>query len=190
MRNHTIAVFGSAFNPPHRGHEDVIVQAAQKADSVLLVPSYCHAFGKQMAPYNIRFRMAEAMVSDMAQSVPIQVSDIERKLSAQGEPSQPVYTYDVLNAVQSDFPDAAITFVLGPDNADPATWQRFYRAQDILDRWGIFVAQERIPIRSTLIRNKLAEGIDPSGLEVSPSVIKFIKGLYPLPQGEAINEEC
>ena len=39
-------VFGSAFNPPTRGHYDVLTQAAPHFDRRLLVPSVAHAFRK------------------------------------------------------------------------------------------------------------------------------------------------
>ena len=35
-----IAVFGSAFNPPHMGHADVVTQALAHFDRVILVPNF------------------------------------------------------------------------------------------------------------------------------------------------------
>ncbi|HIB77351.1 MAG TPA: hypothetical protein EYO58_06995 [Flavobacteriales bacterium] len=42
-----IAVFGSAFNPPHLGHMDVVRQCLSHVDQVLIVPSARHPFGKK-----------------------------------------------------------------------------------------------------------------------------------------------
>lgn len=179
----TVAVFGSAFNPPHRGHEDVVKQALACADHILLVPSYCHAFGKQMAPYEQRLAMTKAMVVSLSHSLNaplndsgrIQVSDIERKLSEQKAAGEAIYTFDVLHAIEEENPNASLIFVLGPDNAEPATWDKFYRSQDILDRWGTWVAKEIVPVRSTFIRHTLAQGKLPSERECSVEVIDMLK---------------
>lgn len=191
----TVAVFGSAFNPPHRGHEDVIKQVLTHADYVLLVPSYCHAFGKQMAPYEQRLAMTKAMSAGLNHSLGlpsngsvngsvngsanglerIQVSDIERKISEQKAADQAIYTYDVLHALEEENPHASLIFVLGPDNAEPATWDKFYRSQDILDRWGTWVAKEMVPVRSTSIRHTLAQGNLPTERECAVEVIDILK---------------
>lgn len=183
----TIAVFGSAFNPPHRGHEDVIKQVLSCVDCVLLVPSYCHAFGKQMAPYEQRLAMTKAMATGLHHSLGaslnssvhgvgrIQVSDIERKISEKNFADQAIYTYDVLHALEQENPHASLIFVLGPDNAEPATWDKFYRSQDILDRWGTWVAKEMVPVRSTAIRHTLAQGDLPTEGECAVEVIDILK---------------
>ena len=56
-----IAVMGSAFNPPTLGHVDVIEQALANADRVWLVPSFRHAWGKEMAPYLDRCAMSQRL---------------------------------------------------------------------------------------------------------------------------------
>jgi len=175
----TVAVFGSAFNPPHRGHEDVIKQALQHVDHILLVPSYCHAFGKQMAPYEQRLAMTEAMAVSLSGSLNrsgrIRVSDIEHTLSEQKSIGEAIYTYDVLRAIEEENPNASLIFVLGPDNAEPATWDKFYRSQEILDRWSTWVAKERVPVRSTSIRQALAQGNLPSEHECAGEIIDMLK---------------
>ena len=187
----TVAVFGSAFNPPHRGHEDVVKQVLLHADHILLVPSYCHAFGKQMAPYEQRLAMTETMVVSLSSSLcdfldgylkgssnssgRIRVSDIERKLSEQKVTGEAIYTYDVLYALEEENPNASLIFVLGPDNAELVTWDKFYRSQDILDRWGTWVAKERVSVRSTSIRHALAQGNLPSERECAGEVIDMLK---------------
>ena len=171
----TIAVFGSAFNPPHCGHEDVIQQALEHADLALLVPSYCHAFGKQMAPFEQRLAMTEALATNLSVAGEVRVSDIERTLSKHKANGKAIYTYDVLHALDAMNPNTSLIFVLGPDNAKPATWNKFYRAQDILNRWTIREAQERIAVRSTGIRNKLAQGILPTEDECPRVVIERLK---------------
>ena len=49
----TLAVFGSAFNPPSLGHRSVLERLSQ-FDKVLLLPNYQHAWGKVMLDYDAR----------------------------------------------------------------------------------------------------------------------------------------
>lgn len=44
--NRRIAIIGSAFNPPHLGHKDIIEPSYKDYDEILLIPSYRHVFGK------------------------------------------------------------------------------------------------------------------------------------------------
>ena len=57
----TAAVFGGSFNPPHRSHETVIASVLQHAvcDSVWLIPTHSHPFGKTLAPFEHRLRMCQ-----------------------------------------------------------------------------------------------------------------------------------
>lgn len=164
-----IAVFGSAFNPPHNGHADVIRQAAQLFDEVWVVPSYCHAFGKPMIDFKTRLEMTHALVEIANIDGNVNILDIESELAA--DSSDPVYTYDLLSALHKKHPNTVLTFVVGPDNAHPDMWRKFYKGDEILKRWNLWVAAERISIRSSYIRNRLNNGehIDEKLL---PSTIK------------------
>ncbi len=165
------AVFGSAFNPPHMGHADVINQVLAVFDRVIVVPSFTHAFGKTMAAYSLRLNLAQILVSshpDWQQRVI--VSDVEQTIATKKSGNEPVYTFDVLSKLEALRPSDKLVFVVGPDNAAPDTWAKFYKANEIDERWGRWEAQERKKIRSTAIRNKLKAGEKPS-LEECPPVI-------------------
>ena len=166
-----IAVFGSAFDPPTLGHKDAldsVMASPEKFDKVLLVPSYAHAFGKRMTDYSSRVAMLTLFVKDLADHR-IEVCDIEQQISTD---QRPVYSYDLLTHLsQHAYPDAKITFVMGPDNL--ANWHKFYKSDEIEKQWQIFVVPQRQPIRSTLVRDAIARGCDISGY-VTPSVAKYI----------------
>lgn len=153
MTDKSTAVFGSAFNPPHLGHADVIGQALNSFDRVLVVPSFCHPFGKQMLDYERRVALVEAMLRDL-DDPRVALSRVEQTLG-ESRPGQPVYTYDVLVALEQVLGSADLVFVVGPDNAKRETWQKFYRADDIVQRWRLWPAQERLPVRSSQIRELL-----------------------------------
>jgi len=179
MLTQRIGIFGSAFNPPHRGHEDVIRQAADVMDLIIVVPNYRHAFGKQMAIFEHRLAMTKAMALGLPQKERVLVSDIEQKIFESRSTEKPVYTFDLLCALEVEHPEAQLNFIVGPDNANPSTWDTFYRSQDILDRWSIWAAKENINIRSTHIRKKLTEGGFPTKDECAPAVIDLLPSIYP-----------
>jgi len=151
-----IAIFGSAFNPPHFGHLDVIRQCESWADLIILVPSYAHAFGKEMAPFSQRVQMGKILLNELYENKfkkNILVSDIEQSIAKEkNKGNTPIYTFDVLEAFEKLYPCDQLFFVLGPDNARPTVWNKFYKASEIKARWNIWTAKENLAIRSTNIR--------------------------------------
>ncbi|WP_281646405.1 adenylyltransferase/cytidyltransferase family protein [Parendozoicomonas sp. Alg238-R29] len=174
-------VFGSAFNPPTRGHLDVLRQAASEFDTILLVPSAAHAFSKQSLPIEAREELLSAFCKDIKSiSCEIEISLIEKDLYKQN-PEHPVYTWTLLNSLSEQHPDTQFSFIRGPDNASQEIWERFYRYQDIEQRWPIFTAQENIKARSTLVRQLIENS--PSNIFpeqelsslVTPSVLSLLR---------------
>lgn len=167
-----IAVFGSAFNPPTRGHEDAIryvLENERDVEKVLLVPSFKHAFAKQMADYPLRVKMVEAFVKDLNDQR-VQAHAIEEQIASS---EKPVFTFDLLAHMQTQLSDKdELCFVIGPDNA--ANWDNFYRSEEIKQRWQLITVPERKAIRSTLVREKLQQGLDISGF-LTPSVEDILK---------------
>ncbi len=164
-----IAVFGSAFNPPSLGHKSVI-DSLNHFDRILLVPSISHAWGKEMLDFDIRCQLIEAFITDIG-SNKVTLSKLEQDLVV---PDKSVTTHEVLTRVEQMFPFADITFVIGPDNL--LNFDKFYKASEILQRWSIMVCPERIPVRSTEIRQRLSENAEISDL-TTPSVEGLLKQL-------------
>lgn len=150
-----IAVFGSAFNPPHRGHMDVIEQLKPKFDKVLLIPSAAHAFGKKPVDIECRSKMLELILGDYFANDPkIEVSLVEFDMVNNSEDDKPVYSYDLLQYLNQETA-AEYHLVIGPDNAASETWQKFYKHKEIENEFAITVVDERRKIRSTEIRELL-----------------------------------
>ena len=174
-----LVVYGAAFNPPHLGHFDAVRQLLDHFEQVLVVPSFSHAFGKQMARFEDRLAMTQKLFQHEDPQRVI-VSDLERALNHGGT----VYTYDVLVQVQQLFGFAA-PFAVGPDNAIPEVWQRFRRHADIEKDFGLVVVEAKTPVRSTLVRNRIAEGcvtFDKLAQWVGPEVAGYIldHSIYPV----------
>lgn len=120
-------------------------------DRVLAVPSYHHAFGKHMAPYDIRVALAEAFVQDMAEPR-VQVSDIERTIWT----GEPVSSLAVLRALAEQHPDEQPVLILGPDNG--ARLHEFAHYDQLSSEFSVFIlgGQGSHFPRSTEVRRRLA----------------------------------
>ena len=152
-----MGVFGSAFNPPTLGHLDVIQQAAPEFDVILLVPSASHAFSKHLESFEHRVAMLNAFLNDVSiERCQLELCTVEVQLHEQS-PDKPVYTFDLLEWLEEHHDQGArLGFIRGPDNAAPETWRRFYKAEEIEERWSLFTAKERLKVRSSLVRQRVA----------------------------------
>ncbi|OOF11156.1 nicotinate-nicotinamide nucleotide adenylyltransferase [Salinivibrio sp. PR5] len=157
-----IAIFGSAFNPPTRGHASVIEQLTH-FDRVLLVPSYKHAWGKTMASFEQRCQWVDAFIHDL--NMPqASCCRLEAELGKNGDA---VTTYMLLTALQAHYCHADLTFVVGPDNL--LKFGQFAHSEQILARWSVLGMPESVNVRSTYIRDRLAKGLPVDDL-TTPSV--------------------
>lgn len=161
-----IAVFGSAFNPPSLGHKSVL-QSLSHFDQVLIVPSIAHAWGKTMLDYGKRCEMVQLFINDL-QLPNLELSNIEKELF---QPQASVTTYQVLKKTQENYPNADITFILGPDNF--VNFSKFFKSEQILSTWSVLACPEKVAIRSTDIRNALEQGLPVNEL-TTPSVAQYL----------------
>lgn len=148
-----IAIFGSAFNPPHVGHADAIAQILDDYNQVFLVPSAAHALGKKMMAFHLRCHMLELLLEEFFPCEPkLTVDRIEEFLLSRN-PGRPIYTFDLLNYYRETLPaQTEIHFVIGPDNALRENWEKFYRYREIERDFPLHVVAENIPVRSQKIR--------------------------------------
>lgn len=165
-----IGVFGSAVNPVTLGHMDAIEQALEVCDKVLLVPSFSHAFGKDMKPFTFRCDLAELAVKECFGDR-VTVSRLEEKLFD----GAPIYTWKLMSALAEQYPSDQLVFLCGQDNID--NFSAFDRSEYILDNWEVVGLKERKVIRSTLVRNAVAAG-ECIKRFVPSSVIKQINENY------------
>lgn len=162
----SIAVFGSAFNPPSLGHKSVL-ERLNHFDQVLLLPSFAHAWGKVMLDYDVRCELVEAFIDDLNQPN-LSLSRLEEEIVV-GDES--ITTYAVLTELQNRMPDSELTFVIGPDNF--MNFNKFYNSEQILSQWQVLACPEKVMIRSTLIRDCLVKKRPISHL-TTPKVAKLL----------------
>ena len=63
-----IIYYGGSFNPPHIAHLlfAVALRAYCPQSEILVAPTWSHAFGKDLRPFDARLRMLEAMFDGIA----------------------------------------------------------------------------------------------------------------------------
>ncbi len=162
-----IAVFGSAFNPPSLGHLSVLKRLSH-FDQVLLVPSYSHAWGKQMLDFSLRCQMVELFIEEV-DLANLKLCDVEQQLYQLGDS---VTTHALLTALQALYPQAQLTFVIGPDNL--LNFSKFAHADEILQCWSVLACPQTLDIRSTHIRDAITQQQDMSQLTCA-KVAQFIE---------------
>jgi nicotinate-nucleotide adenylyltransferase len=122
-----IAIFGGSFNPPHAAHEMVALFVAETAavDELWMVPTWSHAFAKQLVAFEHRVAMLELI----AQALPrVKVSRIEEDLAAQqgGGATRTVHTLELLHARH---PGTDFRLVVGADILGET--DKWYRWDDV-----------------------------------------------------------
>lgn len=174
----TVALFGGSFDPPHLAHQMVClyVLEACDVDELRMVPTYAHAFGKQMQPFEHRLAMCRLAANVFGGRVA--VSDVERELAA-----GPNRTLDTLRALSAREPDVRFRLVVGADIlAESHKWYGWSQIlmlapPIVLGREGYTGGDADAPalpdISSTEIRRRLAAGATAVPL-VSRAVMDYI----------------
>lgn len=163
-----IAVFGAALNPPTYAHTNIVKSLSDTFDIVLVVPSFSHAFGKEMVAFEHRLRMAQLMI-DSTQKENISLSAMEASLSNNNK----VYTIDVLNKVREQFPEDEIYFVMGQDNKE--NFHKFYKYEEILKSYRTQTIENIPEVRSTILREALINKNGKAKDLTIPAVINYIE---------------
>jgi len=186
----TVGLFGGSFNPPHVAHALVALYVLETTalDAVWLVPTWQHAFGKELAPYDDRCTMCELVAASLGPRA--QVSRVEEAVAqARGGESRTLHTLEYLAEVA---PHLRFRLVVGADILAEA--DKWYRWDEVCRRAppiavgrsgvplpdGITTTELAMPeVSSTEVRRRLGSGLDASGL-VPRSVLGYIarRGLY------------
>jgi nicotinate-nucleotide adenylyltransferase len=102
-------LLGGSFNPGHRGHRRISIQAAAELslDEIwwLVSPGNPLKPARGMAPLEARFASAR----QAARALPVRVTAIERELGTR-------YTVDTLRALRRRFPERQFVWLMGADN--------------------------------------------------------------------------
>ncbi len=124
-----LGVFGGSFDPIHNGHLFVAeaVREACALDRVLFVPTRegkHYRDGAMSASVEDRARMIRLAI---ASNVAFALDESDLAPDASG------YTADLLPRLQSRYPGAALTFVVGGDSLVRSQWQRLDEVVDAVE---------------------------------------------------------
>ena len=153
----TVALFGGAFNPPHKGHVAMvkILLRDPEIDTVWILPAYRHPFGKLMLPFEQRLAMSRLAFSPLSSNV--KVRPLERKLGGRG------YTINLLKYLKKLYPRIDFKLVMGADSyRERDKWHDMAGIRRLVDLI-VFSRGTRseIPnISSTKLRRALSGGKD------------------------------
>ncbi len=173
-----VSLLGGSFNPPHVGHlmAAVYAHATLRAQEVWLVPSFHHPFGKQLAPFEARVEMCEAMARDTGPW--LKVSRAESEVGGEGR------TIGLLEWLLPRNPGVKFRWLIGSDIlADLPKWKAWDRIQQLVQVTVLHRAGYPAPgvlgppmaeVSSTEIRARLEAGEAPADL-VPAAVLDIAK---------------
>lgn len=177
----TVGIFGGSFDPPHVAHQMVCLYVLEtcEVDEIWVMPTYRHAFAKELTAFDDRCRMCE--LAFLALGERVRVSRLE------GELARPVSrTLDTLQTLRAQHADTRFRLIVGADIL--AETHKWHRWEDIVamappvvvGRAGQGGTGVELPaVSSTEIRRRLASGLPVQSL-VPRRVMHYIaeRGLY------------
>jgi len=123
-----IAIFGGSFNPPHKGHLNSALYAAQqlRPDKFLIIPD-AQPPHKDLAENSPTPRQRMSLCRLNFATLPnAEVSDIEIRRGGKS------YTADTLRALRETYPDAELVLLVGTDMF--LTLEQWYDAEYIMQQ--------------------------------------------------------
>ncbi len=129
-----VALFGGSFNPPHICHAlaSLWVLQTQAVDEIWWVPTYQHAFDKQLVDFHHRVEMCQQSIADVQRT---RLSTIERDLGGESR------TIDTVRALRKRHPSTRFWLVIGTDILDEFTEWKDWRT--LLDEVPLIVVGRR-----------------------------------------------
>lgn len=185
-----VGLFGGSFNPPHVAHAllGLYVLETTAIDALWLVPTYRHAFGKDLASYDDRVAMSERLATALGPRA--SVSRVEEEVArARGGESRTLYTLEHLAVTR---PELQFRLVIGADILGETTawlgWDEVCRRAPpiVVGRGGVTpppgatVTELAMPIvSSTEVRRRFAARQEVADL-LPAAVFRYIdeRGLY------------
>ena len=177
--------FGGSFDPPHKGHLEIIQYCCKHSDKLLLIPAANSPLKNQppSAERYHRIQMLKLLIQDL--DFPIQVDDWEINQSG------PSYTYETIRHLQENYPDSNLSMIMGADQLMKFhRWKNYEGIMNSVQILGFnrdscdftppdemnltWLKDFKVDISSSIIREKIAKG-DSSDDDLPPSIQRYIQ---------------
>lgn len=122
-----IGLFGGSFNPPHVCHTLATLWALQTGglDAVWWMPTYQHAFGKELVSFEERVTMCRHATRDLNR---VEISEFERELGGESR------TVDTVKALSQAHPEHEWALIVGTDIlAERHKWKDWEGLMQLVD---------------------------------------------------------
>jgi nicotinate-nucleotide adenylyltransferase len=122
-----IGLFGGSFNPPHVCHSLAThwVLQTHPVDEVWWIPTYQHAFSKNLVDFEHRTRMCQMALAELDR---VRISDIEREIGGESR------TIDTVRALRERFDDYRFSLIVGTDILEEADrWKNWDGLMELVD---------------------------------------------------------
>ena len=156
-------LFGGAFDPPHLGHNEIIKYFAQKADILLISPSYFSPLKRKRPQVNYDHRrnmiklMLESLSSDNTSIIDY---EFENKF---------IYSIDTIRFLETKYSDCNINMIIGFDQyMNIELWKEY---EYIIDNINLQVIKR--PGIDDSMKKYSCQFIDDISMDVSSTQIRY-----------------
>lgn len=142
-----IAIFGGSFDPPHIGHEQIVIKALSTLDidKLIVVPTYLNPFkSKFYLEANVRFMLLKKLFEDEKK---VKVSSFEVKQMKK------VSSFETVKYLKQKYEAKTIYLIIGADNVNSLhLWYNFKELKDLVKfvvftRDGIYLEDEYLDMQ-------------------------------------------
>ena len=178
-------IFGGSFDPPHRGHLEIIKYCSKHSDKLLLIPAANSPLKNKppVAEGYHRIKMLKLMIQDI--DSPIEVDEWEINQSGS------CYTFETIQYLIKKYPDSNFSMVMGADQLIKFhRWKNYEGIMSSVQILGFnrdscdftppdemnltWLKDFKVDISSSIIRGKIAKG-DSSDNDLPPSIQRYIQ---------------
>ena len=171
-----IALFGGSFNPPHLGHQMMLMHIAYSYDfnEIWVNPVDKHYFAKDKYLINPsdRVNMAKLAFKKISDKIVIKTIDIKNNFSK---------SFDTLSFLSNKYPNYKFTLILGEDNYNSR--KKWYKFEEI-EKMAEIIYLGRNSVKSDLklpfkfpdiSSSEIRESVEENKLLLDRNVLEYIK---------------
>ncbi len=164
------AIFGGSFDPPHKGHEQIIQKALQKLDidTLFIVPTYLNPFKENFfAPPHLRYKWVKKLLRAYKN---IKIIDYEMKKN------RPVSTIETVEYINKLYHPQKLYLIIGADNLKSLKkWHKYKKLKNKVEF--VIATREDIHIPKNLKKLKVNANISSTDLREKPDIKALPKSI-------------